>query len=450
MRILYGVVGEGLGHAVRSRVVIQHLIARGHEVQVMTSRRAHVYLARHFRNVNQIHGLHLVARGNRICKHRTLLSNAAQIVRRLPANVAAYFRLISNFRPELVVSDFESWSHLYGKIHRIPVISIDNMSAIDRCAYPGSIIEGRRLDHALARAFIAAKMSSSSHYLVTSMFDMPATRPRTSVMRPILRPELLAARPERGEHLLVYQTFDGHSELESALRATGMECRIYGMRRDLKRDEVDGRLRHRPISEQGFIDDLASARAVVGPGGFSLMSEAIHLGKPMLSIPIAGQFEQEFNARMLAHAGWGARADAIDGDGLPVFIDELPRFESALARRRSGSNAALLGRLDDLIEDHERHSSPQLQAVGQSRTEPRAADSRREGRGRFAAVAGLLQESAPAFSPRRPSEATGGIVQQPARPACGSSRCISAPPGFEQVTPSQRPFQGLSTTGKTT
>ena len=32
MRILYGVVGEGMGHATRSRVVIAHLLEQGHEV----------------------------------------------------------------------------------------------------------------------------------------------------------------------------------------------------------------------------------------------------------------------------------------------------------------------------------------------------------------------------------------------------------------------------------
>jgi len=30
MRLLYGVVGDGMGHATRSRVVITHLLARGH------------------------------------------------------------------------------------------------------------------------------------------------------------------------------------------------------------------------------------------------------------------------------------------------------------------------------------------------------------------------------------------------------------------------------------
>ena len=35
MKILYGVVGEGMGHAMRSRVVLEHLVGAGHDVQVM-------------------------------------------------------------------------------------------------------------------------------------------------------------------------------------------------------------------------------------------------------------------------------------------------------------------------------------------------------------------------------------------------------------------------------
>ena len=40
MRILYGVVGEGMGHAIRSRVVLDELVQR-HDVQVVVSGRAH-------------------------------------------------------------------------------------------------------------------------------------------------------------------------------------------------------------------------------------------------------------------------------------------------------------------------------------------------------------------------------------------------------------------------
>ena len=45
MRILYGVVGEGMGHAMRSAVVLEHLVSRGHEVAIFVSGRAAEYLS---------------------------------------------------------------------------------------------------------------------------------------------------------------------------------------------------------------------------------------------------------------------------------------------------------------------------------------------------------------------------------------------------------------------
>ena len=60
MKLLYGVVGEGMGHAVRSRVVLEHLLARGHEIEIMASGRAADFLAARFRGVRRIHGFHIV------------------------------------------------------------------------------------------------------------------------------------------------------------------------------------------------------------------------------------------------------------------------------------------------------------------------------------------------------------------------------------------------------
>ena len=51
MRILYGAVGEGLGHATRSSVVAEHLIAQGHEVKMAASGRALPYLREHLPDV---------------------------------------------------------------------------------------------------------------------------------------------------------------------------------------------------------------------------------------------------------------------------------------------------------------------------------------------------------------------------------------------------------------
>ena len=47
MRILYGVAGEGMGHATRSRVVVDDLIEE-HDLRLVASSDAYTYLAGHF------------------------------------------------------------------------------------------------------------------------------------------------------------------------------------------------------------------------------------------------------------------------------------------------------------------------------------------------------------------------------------------------------------------
>ena len=40
-------------------------------------------------------------------------------------------------------------------------------------------------------------------------------------------------------------------------------------------------------------------------GGFTLMSEAVYLHKPLLSVPVVGQFEQVLNALYLQALNFG-------------------------------------------------------------------------------------------------------------------------------------------------
>jgi uncharacterized protein (TIGR00661 family) len=166
----------------------------------------------------------------------------------------------------------------------------------------------------------------------------------------VLRQEILSAHAEEGEHLLVYQTSESNRELPDLLRASGRECRIYGYRRDLKEDLVDGPLCFRPFSEQRFIEDLRTAKAVVANGGFTLLSEAVYLHKPVLSTPVKKQFEQLLNARYLERDGYGLYAEELDGERLGEFLERLPEFGRSLAAFQQDGNQEILGALDKLLE----------------------------------------------------------------------------------------------------
>lgn len=337
-----------MGHAMRAGVVLAELV-REHDVRVVASGRGFGYLAESVPNVHEIWGLSFAKDGAEIRMLQTFVQNLRGAVSGWPRDLRKYFELAEEFRPDVVISDFESFSVLFAQRHRIPIVSLDNIQMIDRCKHDTALLKGYRDDFHVARAYIAMKVPRAFHYLVTTFFYPPLRRKRTTLVPSIVRPEILAAEPERGEHLLVYSS--GDEREEAALEASGVPCRIYGMRSGTG-DEgvVDGNLSFRPFSAHGFVDDLRTCRGLVTGGGFTLLSEAVYLRKPILSIPLAGQAEQQLNARYLAGLGYGAFAPELTEEVLADFLDRLPAYEEAVAGYEQEGNTAALASLEDVLE----------------------------------------------------------------------------------------------------
>lgn len=353
MKILYGVVGEGMGHAMRSAVVLEKLIADGHDLHVVVSGRAYDYLSKRLPKVKRIWGLTMAMEDNEVKKGLTSRQNFKGALEGWPQNVRSYFEVVREFSPDLVISDFESWSWLFAKIHRIPLICIDNIQILNRCWHDEALIEDRMSDFLLAKSLVKAKCPKAAHYLVTTFFYPEVRKKRTTLVPPILRKVVLDAEPVRGDHLLVYQTSETFSGLPKLLAKLDRPVRIYGLRRDLEEDLVEGNLTYRPFSEEGFIADLAGAAGVVASAGFTLLGEALHLRKPFLATPVGKQFEQLLNARYLESLGYGTYDEGLDFDTLRHFEANLPLYEANLARYEPKDNAEMFANLDELLDKRE-------------------------------------------------------------------------------------------------
>ncbi|MGY3089685.1 uncharacterized protein (TIGR00661 family) [Hymenobacter sp. UYAg731] len=349
MKILYGVPGEGLGHATRSKVVIGHLLAQGHEVQVVSSSRAYTMLAAAFPGrVHEIRGFHLAYNGLAVSKLRTAVLTLRTAPEDLRVNFARYRELLGDFEPEVVVSDFESFSYLFAKLRRLPIVSIDNMQIISRTKLNVAVPKSERENYQVAKSIVRAKLPHSRHYVVTTFFDLPLAKQRTTLVPPIIRPEILAAAPTNGQHVLVYQSATTQQNLVPLLQQLpDQEFRVYGF----NKQESHGNVQLCAFSEAGFIADLASARAVITNGGFSLISEAVFLHKPICAIPIPAQFEQWLNAAEVQQMGYGRHFEAITADNLRAFIAGLAGFEAALASYQQEGNNVLFAGLDALLKD---------------------------------------------------------------------------------------------------
>ncbi len=363
MRVLYGVVGEGMGHATRSRVVLEHLLGAGHEVCVVVSGRAHRFLVERFSGrehirIHEIKGLHLVYEENAVDKSASLWSNLKQVPASLPYNLDVRKEILSSFRAEVVISDFESWAYFFGRSEGLPVISIDNMQIINRCRHPRSVRRG--LDWHLAKLAVKAKLPGAWHYLITSFFFPPPSRPRTTLIPPILRPEILAATPEIGDHTLVYQTSGVNTGLLPMLQRLPGRFRLYGMIPMGQPGRTEQNVELRPFSEGGFVEDLRTAKAVIAGGGFSLMGEAVHLHKPMLSVPIRAQYEQVLNARYLEQLGYGKMVLDFSEDAIAEFLGDLDACQRAVSTYPRYDTQMLYACVDELLADAAEMEVPKM------------------------------------------------------------------------------------------
>src|SRR5215510_12822544 len=100
MRILYGVTGEGMGHAMRSRVVLDALAGR-HEIQVVVSGRAYDYLEKRVSenlSVRKIWGYTLAYEDNELQNFRTVIQNVRGALTGLPENVRTHFERAEEFQ----------------------------------------------------------------------------------------------------------------------------------------------------------------------------------------------------------------------------------------------------------------------------------------------------------------------------------------------------------------
>jgi uncharacterized protein (TIGR00661 family) len=256
-------------------------------------------------------------------------------------------RLGEGFRPELVISDFESFAFFFAKQHDLPVLSIDNMQVINRCQHDLELTDEEEASFRTARAIVKAKLPHCDHYFITSFFFPPVAKARTTLHPPILRDAVLDAPRSLGDHVLVYQTSDTFTELVPTLKRLPGRFLVYGF----KRNEDLGSVQLKDFSEDGFVRDLASARAVLAGGGYSLMGEAVYLQKPFLSVPLVGQFEQTLNALYLKKVGYGEYCRELTEGRIAAFLERAPEYARNLGAHRQDRNRDLFTALDAKIAE---------------------------------------------------------------------------------------------------
>lgn len=161
------------------------------------------------------------------------------------------------------------------------------------------------------------------------------------VMPPLLRPGLADLPAGDDGSLLAYALNPGYAlELlrwQGRAPGTPVHCFVEGGEAALGGERAGSGFHIHDLDGAAFLARLATCRAYVGSAGFESLCEAHYLGKPVLAVPTAGQFEQTLNAWDaercgVAVAGTYADLDAFWRDAEPPEAAAVRSFRDWVSR----------------------------------------------------------------------------------------------------------------------
>jgi len=273
MRIAISINGQGRGHLTRMTALGQ-LLAHEHELTFWCPEKYHSFLKTNFPQtfIYPIPYYQFVLDGPKIDVIKTGLVNVEHIISQpiYTSDLVDQLRLMD---ADLLISDFEPFLPKAARKAGIPIIQLNHPSIVLRSM-------AFTPDALLARLISASMMGEYDIRIISSFYN--------GDVGPIIREEIKEARPCAGDYFLVY-----------------LYPSIQDKVIDIIEKHPEIKYKTFPDPNENFVEAIAQCRGIITNSGHQLLSEALHLEKPILSLPMEGQFEQKLNADMLNKSGRG-------------------------------------------------------------------------------------------------------------------------------------------------
>lgn len=343
-RILYGIHGTGHGHAMRGLTIARALPQ--HEFLFIANDDAPKVLEPEFKVV-RIPNLGTVFKNYQVDLAATV-KRALPLLLRRDKYVKEVLWIIDGFRPDVCMTDLEYFTPLAAQKAGLPCLTLDHQHIITCCRH--NLPLNMRWDAFLQGLTPRWLFRPTEANLIISFYQPPVSpQYNARIAPPILRDRVIKLKPSNGDYILVYQSNSTDRRLIEFLKKTGKKAYVFGYQNNAGQD---GHIFFRPKSEDEFLDLLAGCMCVIQGGSHTLMSEALFLQKPILSLPIRAMVEQRFNALYLQRLGYGQQAQMADltGSFFEDFTARLPWFRKNIAAGDFFGNDLVFGLVDNFAK----------------------------------------------------------------------------------------------------
>jgi uncharacterized protein (TIGR00661 family) len=247
-----------------------------------------------------------------------------------------YFDVIKNIKPymmyqdakllplekyDVIINDFDFVTSLACKLKKLPSVQLGHQASFQSDATPRPD-KKNLIGETILKHYAHATKHIGFHFQSYDSFILP----------PVIKDEFVDAKITDLNHVSVYlPSFQKHCLLEAFSKLPSIQ--FHWFLDGIESIRTEKNITYYPISQVLFNQSLLSCHGLITGGGFETPSEALYLGKKLISIPIKNHYEQQCNAAALKRLGVKVLAD-IDDD-FPNIIEKWffennanPRIES--------------------------------------------------------------------------------------------------------------------------
>lgn len=323
MKFLFIVQGEGRGHMTQAIAFARLLESNGHRLTGVILGKSKRRSVPEFFDREIKAPIHLVESPNfetdgnqkKVSIRKTILKNSLK-GKTFYQSLNSIHQIVKAENPDVILNFYDLLGGLYNFIFRPKALFwvIGHQYLIDHPSF--KFAPKKPLDKFLFQFNTALTSLGADERLALSFLpQIRYANQKVRVVPPLLRPEVKVLQPKTGDFYLAYMVNPGYAEevIYFAKANPKLKVKAYWDKKEAAETEHPlPNLSFHRVHDRKFLQDMANCKGLVCTAGFESVCEANYLGKPVMMIPVAGQYEQACNALDAEASGVGIASENFD------------------------------------------------------------------------------------------------------------------------------------------
>jgi len=323
MKFLFIVQGEGRGHMTQAISMFEILESKGHNVSAVCIGKSERREIPKFVKDSITTNIQLFDSPNFITDKK---NKGIKLGRTIIYNLTNFFRfskslqkiheLVQEHKPDVILNFYDVLGGLYNAIYRPQahfwVIGHQYLIEHPQFKFP----EGKLIQKCLF--FLNTKITALGARKKLALSSIPLEDfpgRKLYILPPLLRKKVKQLKPTPGDFYLTYMVNPGYGNevMEFARQYQYIKIEAFWDKKGAPKEMTPlPNLTFHQVDDQLFLQKMAACKGLLSTAGFESICEAMYLNKPVMVIPVQGQYEQICNAIETENSGAGIQALHFD------------------------------------------------------------------------------------------------------------------------------------------